>query len=315
MMKKTVSTRSGKSREYAARADTGRRATLSVLIVLVSLLSGCTSPLSEEEQAYFDAIYEIRDKQRVHYYSWDLLDEKLHAVNAPAGLAGTHDQLLNAVSDVTATNDHTVRAFDDWLMTIINSSSTNKQKEAGDAFNAAVEARRLAIRQFQLTWRQAEDTWDALFRERDLSPVPQATSFPLPTTKSTPVAFGEWGSSVFGPQVMVESVDFDAWGAIMRESEADQHKAPKPGERCIMVRVTLTNKSNERIWASDDHFTLYVNNRIYDEAELTNPNDLSSVHLEIGDSVSGNVSFVVPVDTEREPVLLYLEGDIAMALQ
>jgi len=180
MMKKTVSTRSGKSREYAARADTGRRATLFVLIVLVSLLSGCTSPLSEEEQAYFDAIYEIRDKQRVHYYSWDLLDEKLHAVNAPAGLAGTHDQLLNAVSDVTATNDHTVRAFDDWLMTIINSSSTNKQKEAGDAFNAAVEARRLAIRQFQLTWRQAEDTWDALFRERDLSPVPQATSFPLP---------------------------------------------------------------------------------------------------------------------------------------
>ncbi len=307
-MKKTVSTRSGNT-------DTGHRTTLFVLIVLVSLLSGCASPLNEEEQAYFDAIYEIRDKQRVHYYSWDLLDEKLHAVSAPTGLAGTHNQLLDAVSDVATTNDRTVRAFDDWLMTIINSSSASKQKEAGDAFNAAVEAPRLAIRQFQLTWRQAEDAWDALFRERDLSPVPPATSFPLPTTKSTPVTFGEWGSSVFGPQVMVESVDFDAWGAIMRESEADQHEAPKSKERCIMVRVTLTNRSTERIWASDDHFTLYVNNRIYDEAEFTNPNDLSNVHLEVRESASGNVSFVVPVDTKREPVLLYLEGDIAMALQ
>ena len=314
-MKKAVSARSGKSLKYAAQANTGHRAILLILMILTSLLGGCGSHLSEEEQVYFDAIYEIRDKQQLHYYSWDLLDEKLRAVSAPAGLAATHDQLVGAVSDVATANDLTIRAFSNWLTTIVNASSADTQKDAGDTFNAAVEARRLAIRQFRLTWDQAEDAWGDYYKARGMAPVPRATPFPLSAEKSTRVALGEWGSSVFGPQVRVESVDPDAWGAIMRESEANQRKAPKPKQRCIMVRVTLTNKSKERIWASDDHFTLYVDNRIYDEAEFANPDDFESAHLDIGESVSGNVSFVVPVDTEKEPVLLYLEGDIAMALQ
>jgi len=146
--------------------------------------------------------------------------------------------------------------------------------------------------------------------EPRIKPAPTVTPFPLPPV-TTPGPRSTAIAGDLGVEVVVTAVNPDAWSVIKAASSSND--APKSGNKYIMVTVRVVNRGSGRIWVGASQFSIYAHGTSYEEGNQTNPNDFEAKELAPGESTSGNLSFEAPI-TATDVVLLYLAGDVVMAL-
>lgn len=275
-----------------------------------------TVPLTASEEAYFDAIYTIRDKKEAAFYSFPLLAEVLDQLQPPSALAATHSRLLEVLGTLNTTFELfklsaltyslswcDINSYDYYSCTLREEQALSDMRTYGAQFDSTKA-------QFQTLWQEAQVTWDEYRIAHGAESMPTATPFPLPPV-ATPIPVSTPGTGVFGTKVVVQKVDQDAWKAI--EGENQFNDAPDVGNKYIMVTIFVANRSQETINVSPSDFSVYIDGEIFEESGQLNPDDFEGGNLAVSASASGNLSFEVP-SRSTGAVLLYLKGDLVMAL-
>ncbi len=277
-------------------------------------------PLTSQEKSYFDAVYRLRDQYDRDLLDWSLIEDLLKDIKAPAALAATHKQLLTTLTEANFAASMFKLSMMTYLLSNCSFSSTDyflcKQRED----NARRDAEKYATQtgaakaRFRIQWEAAQLTWDNYLAEHGVESAPTVTPFPLPPV-TTPGPRGTAVAGVLGVEVVVTAVNPDAWSVIKAESSSND--APKSGNKYIMVTVRVVNRGSEHIWVDASQFSIYANGTFYEESEQTNSNDFEAKELGPGWSTGGNLSFEVPnpMSTASQAVLLYLSGDVVMALE
>ncbi len=191
-------------------------------------------------------------------------------------------------------------------------SCVQRSNEAKE--NALLDASKVdtARAKFVDEWAAAERVWDAYHVAHGSQPVPTATPFPLPPLQ-TPLPLKTAGKGTFGTELTVLAVNTNAWSLIKAENSFND--APKSGQKYVMVKVRVTNRSQAKMNVGTEDFSLYGLGNTYKEANQINPNDFTDGEIERGGSLEGNLSFEVPTTVKESLVLLYLKGDLVMALK
>ena len=294
-----------------------------LLGIVFMLLAGCgflPPPLTSQEKSYFDAVYRLRDQYDRHLMSWTLMEESLKGTKAPAALAETHGQLVSTITEANLATTMFELSMMTYVLSYCSITSTDyyfcKQRQD----NARRDAEKYASQsdaaraRFQTQWEAAQLTWDTYQAEHGVTPAPMVTPFPLPPI-TIPGPRGTAIAGDLGVEVVVTAVNPDAWSLIKAESSSND--APKSGNNYILVTVRVVNRGSERIWVDASQFSIYANGTSYEEGAQHNPDDFEAKELGPGESTGGNLSFEAPgpVSAASQTVLLYLLGDVVMALQ
>ena len=248
------------------------------------------------------------------------MEESLKGIKVPAMLAETHDQLVSTIAEANFADTMFQLSMMNYLFSDCSFSSTDyyfcKQREDNDRRDAQKYATQAdaAKASFRTLWHAAQKTWDDYQAQHGVEPAPTVTPFPLPPI-TTPGPRGTAIAGVLGVEVVVTAMNSDAWSVIKAESSSND--APKSGNKYIMVTVRVVNRGSEHIWVDARQFSIYSNGTSYEESKQTNPNDFEANELGPGGSTGGNLSFEVPnpMSTASQAVLLYLSGDVVMALE
>jgi hypothetical protein len=277
------------------------------------------APLTQREESYFTTLYEIRDKWQTGFYSWTLLEQALKDLTPPSRLATTHQKVLNAVGEVTFANTMLELAFATFLASLYCSptsldywSCTQRRDQAKENALQYASKSDAAKTNFVVEWAAAEKVWDPYRVAHGSQPIPTATPFPMPPLQ-TPAPLKTTVTGVFGTELTVLTVNTNAWSLIKTENSFND--APKNGHKYIMVKVRVTNRSRAKMSVFASNFSLYAPDSTYEEAKQLNPDDFKGGEIENGSSREGNLSFEVPTTTKAPLVLLYLKGDLVMALK